>query len=129
MLNDRQKKIAKLKTSGDVFLFKELERLEKKLPDLKQLIELLIGEEAVRVETKNTDIKKKLAKLSDDSDFFLLKEIQSLEEQIPDIVGLAKSFTLKQPEKGDKGEDGRSPMHTGPNPPINPNKGDLWYQN
>ena len=37
----------------------------------------------------------------------------------------AKMSSLVQPEDG---EDGRSPIHVGTSEPINPQKGDLWYQ-
>lgn len=37
----------------------------------------------------------------------------------------AKMESLEQPENG---EDGRTPIHVGRSEPINPQKGDLWYQ-
>ncbi len=31
-------------------------------------------------------------------------------------------------DKGEAGRDGHTPMHIGNEEPINPKKGDLWYQ-
>ena len=33
---------------------------------------------------------------------------------------------IPEPIPGEKGTDGRNPMHIGKNPPINPQIGDLW---
>ena len=75
-----------------------------------------------------TPRQKKIAKLQSSADLLLFKEIEAVEKKIPDLQEVVSSVRGKQGVVGKTGADGKNPMHVGSTPPINPNKGDLWYQ-
>jgi hypothetical protein len=98
---------------------------------------------------------ERLAKVVDGGDIALLNQVIELDEKLDKVIEtaqesieIAKQTKKMKGEKGDRGEsikgdagytpvkgvdyfdgkDGRTPIYIGNKQPINPQKGDLWYQ-
>ncbi len=102
----------KIDTKIDTKIEKRAEELVSQiLPKIKEDLLLQVKSE---VESRNS-ILEHITQLKGDKGDTPTKE---------EIVNMIKPLIPKPI----RGRDGRNPLHVGKNPPTNPQKGDLWYQ-
>lgn len=125
MINPRSIDVVKLAETGgnDAHLV---------LLDKVHSLEDSVQEEVKKLDTKIDDeiesVRKDTTQLAED-----IKHVQTIKGDKGDsptedeLLGLIKPL-IPKPIAGKDGKDGRTPLYVGKEPPMNPKKGDLWYQ-